>query len=53
VLEVPAYGVPQALVENVRLRPAEIALELRAVDRVALVVARPVGDEPQNRMRAV
>ena len=53
ILEVPAYGVPQAQVENVRFRPAEIALELSAVDRVALVVAGAVGDEPRNRMRAV
>jgi hypothetical protein len=53
VLEVPAYGAPQALVETVSLQPAEIALALREADRAALVVARPVGDEPQNRMRAV
>jgi len=48
VLEVPAHRVQHTLVETVRFRPAKIALELRAVDRVALVVAGAVGDEPNE-----
>lgn len=48
MLEVPAHGVTQALVETVSLQPAEIALELREVDRAALVVTGAVGDEPDE-----
>jgi len=48
VLEAPAHGAPQALVETVSLQPAEIALALREADRAALVVTGAVGDEPDE-----
>ena len=45
VLDVPVDGLLQALGEvGVRRPPAELALELRAVDGVAAVVAGAVGD---------
>ena len=45
VLDVPVDGLLQALGEvGVRRLPAELALELRAVDGVAAVVAGAVGD---------
>ena len=45
VVEVPAHGLAQAVLEIVARPPAELALDLAGVDGVAGVVARPVGDE--------
>ena len=45
VLEVPAHGRAQAVLERVARRPAELAADLRRVDRVAAIVAGPIGHE--------
>jgi hypothetical protein len=44
VVEVPAHGLAQAGLEGLLRPPAELALDLARVDRVAPVVAGPVGD---------
>jgi hypothetical protein len=44
VVEVPAHGLAQAALEGLLRPPAELALDLARVDRVAPVVAGPVGD---------
>ena len=45
VVEVPADGLLHAAVERLGRAPAERALELGVVHRVAEIVARTVGDE--------
>src|SRR5205823_14344648 len=45
MVEVPAHGGAEAVVEIVPGPPAQLAPDLRGVDGVALVVPRPVGDE--------
>src|SRR6266478_6524461 len=45
VVEVPAHGLMQAVVEIVPRPPAELVLDLAGVDGVARIMARPVGDE--------
>src|SRR5262245_6249470 len=54
VVEIPAHGVAQALLERTPRPPAELARDLGGIDGVALVVARPVGHElDQLGVRAV
>src|SRR5207302_3532103 len=48
VIEVPAHGLANAGGEGLPRRPAELALDLGGIDRIAPVVAEPVlheGDE--------
>ena len=45
MVEIPAHGFADALLERVRGRPAQVALDLRGVDGVAAVVAGAVLDE--------
>src|SRR5581483_6212754 len=45
VLEVPLDGGAKARVEGARGPPAQLATEPARIDRVAAVVARPIGDE--------
>src|SRR5260370_31983468 len=44
VVEVPAHGLAQAVVEIVPRPPAELVLDLAGVDGVARIMARPVRD---------
>ena len=43
MVEIPAHGLAQAALERLLGPPAELALDLARVDRVASVVAGPVG----------
>ena len=45
MVEIPTYGLAQAVLEAVARPPAELGRDLGSVDGVACVVARPVGDE--------
>ena len=45
VVEVPLHGEREADLEGVLRRPAELGVELRAIDGVAEIVAGPIGDE--------
>src|SRR5262245_38435476 len=49
IVEVPAHGAGEPAPEAVRGLPAELALDLGCVDRVAAVVAGPVGHERLER----
>src|SRR5437016_2612881 len=45
VVEIPLHGLPKAGLEGVARRPPELGANLRRVDRVAPVVARPIRHE--------
>jgi hypothetical protein len=45
IVEEPAHGVAQAGLERMARLPAELAPDLGGIDRIARVVARPVGNE--------
>src|SRR6476620_3199118 len=45
VVEVPRRGLREAVLETMARRPAELAADLRRVDRVSAIVAGPVGHE--------
>src|SRR6185437_15716625 len=49
VVEIPAHRLLDAGLEGLERAPAELALELARVDRVAPIVPRPVGDERDQR----
>src|SRR3954468_10767831 len=53
VFAVPHDGLGEALPEVDRRLPAEFALDLRPVERVATVVAGPVGHDLLQRLRFV
>src|SRR5207237_8760236 len=48
---VPVDGLLQPLLEAARAHPAELALDLGVVDGVATIVARPIDDEADERVR--
>src|SRR5579863_10334492 len=45
IVEIPAHGLGEAGLERLLRRPAEFAPQLRCVDRIAPVMAGPVGDK--------
>src|SRR5579862_9430487 len=53
MLEIPLHGAAQPVLEAVARRPSELAADLRGVDRVASIVAGPIGHERLEPMRAV
>src|SRR5579864_398093 len=50
VVQIPAHRLLDAGVEGLERAPAELTLELARVDRVALIVPRPVGDKRDERL---
>ena len=50
VVQIPAHRVAQAFVKANRLLPAELVLELGAIDGIAAVVAGPVFDVRDKRL---
>src|SRR5258708_1470254 len=54
VVEVPAHGLAQTVLEIVPRPPAEFVLDFAGVDGVTRIMARPVGDgREQLFMRAI
>ena len=48
IVEIPANRPCQPALESLGRCPAELALDLRGIDRVAAVMAGPVGDESRS-----
>ena len=51
VVQIPAHRLPDAVLEFVRGRPAEFALDFRCVNGVTAIVAEPVFDERNQLAR--
>src|ERR1043166_5942300 len=51
MVQVPAHGLAQAAGKGIAGFPAQLALDLRGVDGIAAIVARPVRDEGDELAR--